>query len=901
MAQVSVPWPLARRTDERDGFAAALDQDGTNVVVLYGPAGVGKSRLADAFLDAAETSGRLTARVTGSRAAALMPLGALAPVLPHDLDSSATARELFERTRTEFVSLGGDGRLVLLVDDAHLLDTSSSVLLTQLIDAGAVFVVATIRDGEAVPDAVAGWWRSERALRMDLKDLDRSAVAEVLRLALGGEVGADTVRRLHVASGGNPLLLRELVLQALGADRLRDDSGTWRIVGAIPPSQRLSDLFAARLTPLSDGARDVLEQLALCAPLGPAELTGEHTPHDLEALERAGLIRVLLDDHRQQVTLAHPLYGEALRAGVPALRRRAILLGAADRVEALGARRREDPPPHRHWRLDAGGSPGPELLLQAATVARYAHDFAEVERLASVLMDAEPSAEAAVLLGEAHYELGRFDEAEAVLAAPVPPGTPVPLLVQRATLRTKNLQWGLCDAAGAMAAVDAALAVVGAEQGDDLVAERGSVLLFSGHPQDALDIFDTIDGGDRPDPRAHRHRAEHGARRSRADRGGGGRGRRGVRRAQRARRADRPGPPRDPHRQPDLRPGGGRPPRRGRRAGGARVRGGGVRRGADRPDLVRGHPRQVGGSARAHGRVLPLVPGGGIDGPAARVPRPPERGAGRQAVADAVLGRASAAACIAEYEGLPEFPFFGHDHLIGIAGRRGRTASPPGPGSSCWRRRTPRSPAAASGRPPGCWHDAARLGATGVGPRLRDAAARSDSPVVAARAAHVTALEADDGDGLVAAADAFESFGAALLAAEAASAASDAFRRRRRPSPRRRPRQPVEAADGALPGRADARAGPGRCRRAAEQPGAGDRRRSPDRASAARRSPTACTSRSAPSTTTSRRPTPSSASTSATSSPPPWAMPEPPDRRDLGAAHARLSSRCSCALTCGSR
>ena len=159
MAQVSVPWPLARRTDERDEFAAALDQDGTNVVVLYGPAGVGKSRLADAFLDVAETSGRLTARVTGSRAAALMPLGALAPVLPHDLDSTATARELFERTRTEFVSLGGDGRLVLLVDDAHLLDTSSSVLLTQLIDAGAVFVVATIRRRHRGRPRRRGWWR----------------------------------------------------------------------------------------------------------------------------------------------------------------------------------------------------------------------------------------------------------------------------------------------------------------------------------------------------------------------------------------------------------------------------------------------------------------------------------------------------------------------------------------------------------------------------------------------------------------------------------------------------------------------------------------------------------------------------------------------------------------------
>ncbi|HWJ96621.1 MAG TPA: AAA family ATPase, partial [Acidimicrobiales bacterium] len=493
MAQLSNPWPLARRAAEQDAFIAALDQDGTNVVVLYGTAGVGKSRLADAFLDAAEEHGRLTARVTGSTAAALMPLGALAPVLPHDLDATATARDLFERTRSQLQSLGGDGRLVLMVDDAHLLDTSSAVLLTQLIDAGAVFVVATIREGEDLPDAVASWWRSQRAVRVDLEDLDRPGTGDVLRLALGGEVGADTVRRLHDASGGNPLLLRELVIQALGADRLKDDSGTWRLVGPIPPSSRLSELFAVRLGQLGDDARHVLEQLALCAPLGPAELTGSRTDRDLEELERAGLIRVLLDDHRQVLTLAHPLYGEALRANLPVLRRRSILLAAAERVEELGARRREDPRRIATWRLDAGGSPDPVLLLQAATVARYAHDFVEVERLADVLMRTAPSAEAALLLGEAHYELGHFDEAEAVLAASMPDATPVDLLTRQATLRTKNLQWGLCDWAAAMEVVDAAIAAIGPDDGVDVVAEKGSVLLFSGHPQQALDLFDSIE------------------------------------------------------------------------------------------------------------------------------------------------------------------------------------------------------------------------------------------------------------------------------------------------------------------------------------------------------------------------------------------------------------------------
>ncbi|WP_426571582.1 LuxR C-terminal-related transcriptional regulator [Aquihabitans sp. McL0605] len=784
MAQASNPWPLARRAPELDAFTTALIDPGTNVVVLYGPAGVGKSRLADACLDAAEAQGRLTARVMASKAAALMPLGALAPVLPHDLSSTATARELFERTRAEFTAMGGDGRLVLLVDDAHLLDTSSAVLLTQLIEAGAVFVVATIRDGEAVPDAVAGWWRSQRAVRMDLKDLDRPATAEVLRGALGGEVGADTVRRLHLASGGNPLLLRELVLQALDADRLRDDSGTWRIAGAIPPSRRLTELFTARLTGLPDASRHVLEQLALCAPLRPAELTGEATAHDLEALEEAGLIRVLLDDHRQHLVLAHPLYGEALRADLPVLRRRAILLAAADRVEELGARRREDARRVATWRLDAGGTPDADLLLQATRVARYAHDFAEVERLGAVLDASSPSAEASVLLGEAHYEMGHFDAAEAVLAAPVPRDTPIDLLIQRATLRTKNCQWGLCDWEGAMQVVADALEQVGIEHGADLVAEKGSVLLFSGLPQAALDVLATIDArvprtqvlvaiiegpalaavgrtaeavdvsaqgfavhSAMPEPLALAHPGTHIVNQTFSLVEAG--------RLDEAEELATFGY--------EVAVGDSVPIAQIwfalvlAKAAGCR----------GRMDEAFRWYQEGASTARLHGFRGPLS--GALAG---------------QAMADAMLGRAAeAAAAIDEYQTLPRFPFFGHDHAIGVAWSAWANGEPARAREILLAEADAAVVGSNATSAAWLWHDAARLGARGLAPRLVELAGRSDSRLIAARAAHVAALDADDAAALAAVSDEFEAFGALLLAAEAASAASDAHRRQGQPRP----------------------------------------------------------------------------------------------------------------------
>ncbi len=77
------------------------------------------------------------------------------------------------------------------------------------------------------------------------------------------------------------------------------------------------------------------------------------------------------------------------------------------------------------------------------------------------------------------------------------------------------------------------------------------------------------------------------------------------------------------------------------------------------------------------------------------------------------------------------------------------------------------------------WHDAARLGATGVDGFLGDLAAASDSALITVRSRHVAALEAGDPEALADASRQLEDLGLDLLAAEAASAAADAYRRAR--------------------------------------------------------------------------------------------------------------------------
>jgi len=771
-------WPLAGRGTELAALAAAIASPNCSMVVLYGPAGVGKTTLADAALAQAVATGRPTARVLASAAAALLPLGALAPVLPPDIDAISTPRGVFNAALGALQALGDGATPMLFVDDAHLLDASSAVLVTQLVAADAVVVVATIRDGESLPDVVAGWWRTRNVVRLDVGDLTRAAVADVLTTALGGPVGADTVFTLHTASGGNPLVLRELVHLAIAEHQLRSDTGTWRLLGVIPPSRRLADLLDARLALIDGASRFVLDQLALCAPLGASELTGDVTAAQIETLERIGLVRVVTDDLRQQLVLGHPLYGEVLRAELLTTRRNAILLAVADRVTTLGARRREDARRVATWRLDGGGAPDPALLIQAARIARLANDFAGVERLATVLRRIEPSVESTILLGEALSELGKFEESETVFAEPLPDGTSDVHVARHTTVRAKNLQWGLCDWESALSVVQTARAHIGPEFIDDLLAEEAAALSFSGRPQQALDLLARITSTSpniavqvaidrsvalsmigRPNDAIEVADVAFAAHLDLADPMGLAHpGTHIVNRAFALIEAGRL------HEAIEVSVAGydiavtGRIPM-------AQIwfanMLGKIEMLRGRLIDSRGWYREGASTARLHMFRGPL-----------------RLAIAGEAAADAMLGNGEAAAdLIMELEALPEFLFLAHDQTIGSAWSLWANRSAGAARGALIAQAT--LAAATFNRSSAAWllHDAARLGAIGTAVALGILAAESDSALITVRATHAAALDAADPHALGDVSRQLEGIGMDLVAAEAASSAADAFRR----------------------------------------------------------------------------------------------------------------------------
>ncbi|MEW6475561.1 MAG: LuxR C-terminal-related transcriptional regulator [Actinomycetota bacterium] len=407
-------WPLIGRTAELQRIGEYLDR-GVGGVVLAGPAGVGKTRLALEGLSLASARGFVPIRVAATQATAKLPFGAFAPLLP-DVAAGTDLTEVLRQVGRAIVRSGEGKPVALLVDDAHLLDEASAALTYQMAVANDTFVLTTVRSGERASEAVVALWKDAVAGRLELGPLSAEEVGQFVEAVLGGPASGAVSQRFFELSEGNALFLRELVLAALESGNLRHEGGIWRLHGPLPASARLVELLASRLAGVGEAEREALQVLAISEPMGVEPFQALSGLDDVEALEARQLVRVDRDGRRFKVRLVHPLYGEVLRARLSPLRTRALARAIADVVEATGMRRREDVLRVATWRLEAGGVLEPKLMLTGARLALAGHDLDLADRLARAAVEAGGGFDAALLAAQVLNLRGRVQEAEAELA-----------------------------------------------------------------------------------------------------------------------------------------------------------------------------------------------------------------------------------------------------------------------------------------------------------------------------------------------------------------------------------------------------------------------------------------------------------------------------------------------------
>lgn len=448
---------LTGRDTELAELRRALSGSGKYAgVVIAGPAGVGKTRLARELMMRASATGTSTNWVVGTASARPIPLGAFTTTLSSETMAAVSepAPPSVRRVIDSLVTGHAQGRHLIGVDDAHLLDGFSAHVVHHLAQTREARLVVTLRTGNSPPDAVTALWKDGLLARLDLEPLTEDGTRAMVETVLDGPVDARSAKRFWRLTGGNPLYLQQLIRDQVAADRLRQAAGMWIWDGDVAVSQSMSDLLGDQLNRLPTELALVVDTLSQCEPLELDVLADVVGREQIEAADALHLITVERTGDALMARLAHPLYGELRRATAGEMHLSRVRGRVATRLAA-----RPDRDPQATVRrallvLQSDLPADPDLYLDAARHTMQLLDLELADRFAAAaaamgVVDAvELQALNRVIAGQGE----RAEELLRELAA-----RDCPTRHRWATIRAANLIWMLGRPAEA-AAVLASLA-----------------------------------------------------------------------------------------------------------------------------------------------------------------------------------------------------------------------------------------------------------------------------------------------------------------------------------------------------------------------------------------------------------------------------------------------------------
>src|SRR5919202_937890 len=212
--------------------------------------------------------------------------------------------ELFWGARKLLEALASERPLVAVFDDVHWAEPTFLDLvehLTDSIHSAPVLLVCPSR-----PDVLErreGWAAGPRARRLPLEPLSGAETEQVVTNLLGSvELAPEARRRIVEASEGNPLFAEQLLAMLVDGGYLRRENGAWRATGSlaeleVPPT--IHALLAARPDPPPPGGGAGVEPAAVVGLVFPKDAVAELAPDGvrpeldvhLETLTRKKLVR----------------------------------------------------------------------------------------------------------------------------------------------------------------------------------------------------------------------------------------------------------------------------------------------------------------------------------------------------------------------------------------------------------------------------------------------------------------------------------------------------------------------------------------------------------------------------------------------------------------------------------
>jgi DNA-binding CsgD family transcriptional regulator len=451
---VRLSWPLVGRSAETEAIEAAISAPDASGIVVYGAAGVGKSRIVREALSAAESKGCEGRWVAGTSLARAIPLGAFTAWAPPGAKDTV---QLLRGVIESLTAAPSGATVVVCVDDVHLLDDLSIFVVHQLVQRGAAKVILTILDGEPAAAPLQEICTAGQFDWLELQPLSHDKTTTLLSASLAGPVDPGAAERLWNLTRGNVLYLRNIVEQEFAGGRIVQDDGYWRWLGdpVMPPG--LVELIESRIGALAPAVSDVIDALAVAEPIELVALRRIADPAAVEEADTRGLITLESVGGGTEVRVAHPLYAEVRRRRAAPTRLRRLrglvaaeLAAADDRDDIQVLVRRAT------LTVESDLTPDADLLVRAAHGAVWLADLPLADRLATAAIRAGAGPEPYFVRAHALSWSGRGEDAEAVFAEIRADQLTEVERARFAFLRASNMLWALGDPVRAKEIIDEA-------------------------------------------------------------------------------------------------------------------------------------------------------------------------------------------------------------------------------------------------------------------------------------------------------------------------------------------------------------------------------------------------------------------------------------------------------------
>ncbi len=260
-------------------------------------------------------------------------------------DPDAARFQLFDAATSFLLAVSGRQPILLVLDDLHVADTPSLLLLrfaSGELDRGRVLVVGSYRDPDPdhygpLPPELVQLARQPPSRFLPLAGLPEADVARFIDRTTGIAPSTSLVSTVFEETEGNPLFVGELVRLLAQEGRLASVAPGARLT--IPASVR--EVIARRLARLSKACREVLETSSVIGrefELGlVARVAGRPDREILALLDEASQARVVgtVSELPGRFRFAHALFRDVLYEGIPSALRIDLHRRTGEALESL--------------------------------------------------------------------------------------------------------------------------------------------------------------------------------------------------------------------------------------------------------------------------------------------------------------------------------------------------------------------------------------------------------------------------------------------------------------------------------------------------------------------------------------------------------------------------------------